>query len=232
MRQTKQKANPLSLQVKDMDSAKLQVTIYVSAFGNKDSDGDIIEKGAFSKTIKERGPLGSKRIKHLKQHSVWDVVGAPLEMAENNTGLLVVSQLSKSTDGRDTYADYEANLYEHSVGFEIIKESQKSDANYIHEIKLWEYSSVTWGANELTPLVAMKGIDLGMFVEKLNKRTDRLSQALKNGTHTEEKLNEFAYELDLIKSYYNDLIKEPDHTTTFDEIIGAFKNELTILKKP
>ena len=36
------------------------VSGYFSSFGNKDSDGDIIERGAFKKTIKERGPKSTK----------------------------------------------------------------------------------------------------------------------------------------------------------------------------
>ena len=40
--------------IKDIDSSKGIITGYFSAFNSKDSDGDIIFKGAYSKTIQER----------------------------------------------------------------------------------------------------------------------------------------------------------------------------------
>ena len=41
------------------------VKAYYSAFGNVDSDGDIIERGAGRKTIKENGPEGKDIIRHF-----------------------------------------------------------------------------------------------------------------------------------------------------------------------
>src|SRR5574343_106347 len=107
------------LKVKDIDEQGRKVLIYVSGFDNVDSDGDVIVKGAFTKTISERGPQSLKpRIKHLRDH--WDLVGKPVEMSEDNKGLLVLSQVSKSTLGRDLIEDYKLDLFDHSIGFEII----------------------------------------------------------------------------------------------------------------
>lgn len=47
--------------IEDVDTKQGIVKIAVSAFDNKDSDGDIIIKGAWKKTISEN----LKRIKHL-----------------------------------------------------------------------------------------------------------------------------------------------------------------------
>ena len=57
--------------VKDVDTVKGIVTGYFSSFGNKDSDGDIIQKGAYTKSINEN----FDRIKHLLDHDRTKAVG-------------------------------------------------------------------------------------------------------------------------------------------------------------
>ena len=44
-----------SHEIKDVDTGSRQVALYLSKFDNIDSDNDIIRKGAFKKSIKERG---------------------------------------------------------------------------------------------------------------------------------------------------------------------------------
>ena len=52
--------------IEDIDEAQGIVTGLGSVFGNVDSDGDIIEKGAYTKTIQEN----RSRIKYLYQHRI------------------------------------------------------------------------------------------------------------------------------------------------------------------
>ncbi len=134
------------------------VVLYASAFGNIDAHGDIIAPGAYSKTIREQGPGGSNRIKHLWMHWPDMILGRPLELEEDDIGLRVVSKVSKTTLGKDAlilYAD--GQLDEHSVGISAILRDDEQPA-IIKEARLWEYSSVTWGANPLTPTVDVKGL--------------------------------------------------------------------------
>jgi len=197
----------IALKVMDLDENHRKVLIYVSAFNNKDSDGDIILPGAFKKSIEERGPMSNQlRIKHLRDH--WNLIGKPLEMSEDETGLLVLSQLSNSTTGRDTIEDYKLNLLEHSIGFEIIKRAvdEEEEVQYLKELKLWEYSSVTWGANSQTPLVSLKGLKPEDQLKRLNTKMDRLTNALKTGHYTDERFEEIEYQLQVIKKSYNDII--------------------------
>lgn len=199
------KAN--SLKVQDIDEANKKVLIYVSSFGNVDSDKDIIIPGSYQKTISERGPASQKpRIKHLRDH--WDLIGKPMEMTEDQKGLLVLSQLSNSTSGRDTIEDYKLNLLEHSVGFEIVKSDKRDEKGIqiIREIKLWEYSSVSWGANENTPLVEMKGANISEILTKINAKMDRLSIALRKGDYSDERFEQIEVQLQIIKTAYNDII--------------------------
>jgi len=44
-----------SLQVKDVDASSRKVAMYLAHFNNIDSDNDMIVKGAFAKSLQERG---------------------------------------------------------------------------------------------------------------------------------------------------------------------------------
>ena len=70
---------------------------YAAAYGNADSDNDIIEQGAFAKSIKEGFP--SKSIKVLWQHDARQPIGLPVEMREDSRGLWVKSRISKTAKG-------------------------------------------------------------------------------------------------------------------------------------
>ena len=149
----------LAAQLEDVSVKDGLVTHYWSAFGNRDSDGDVIERGAYAKTIAERGPAGANRIKFLWQHDVYSPIGRPVEMVEDEKGLRVVTKVSPTTLGSDAMILYEDGvLTEHSVGIDILRRDERENA-VVLETRLWEGSVVTWGANPLTPFLGMKGED-------------------------------------------------------------------------
>ena len=147
------------LELKGIEESKGIVEFYFSSFGNKDSDGDIMEKGSFKKSINEN----LSRIKHFKNHDPHLAVGRILELGEDSKGAYAVSQMSKSTIGRDTLIEYqEGMITEHSHGFQTVREafSKEKGANVISEVKLWEVSSLTaWGANSNTPTTGIKSLE-------------------------------------------------------------------------
>jgi len=210
-------------ELKDVDGTKGLLTAYVSIFGNVDSDRDMMMPGAFKKTILERGPVSSKnRIKHLFQHSPWDVIGIPLEMEEDSKGLLVRSKFGSDQFSKDKLQQHlDGLITEFSIGYNVIKEENKinsptgeDDYNMLQEVKLWEYSSVTWGANELTYVVDAKG-NHATVVENINDRMNKLVKALRNGNYTDETCESFEIELKQIQTIYNEIIKgiEPSNDT-------------------
>jgi HK97 family phage prohead protease len=234
------------LQVKDLDDQKGIVQIYVSAFGNKDSDGDIIHRGAYAKTIAEKGPKGSGRIKHLVQHKFDQIIGKALDMYEDEKGLFVESQLVDTTLGRDALELYKHNLYEHSVGFQIVKGdwNKLADAYEIKEINLYEYSAVTWGANANTPLVGMKSLskdEQADYAKSLLERLDRLAIAHRKGKFSDPTFELLDLEILQIKAVVADLIDslkgtEPGNTTQQDnepkidgtELLSILKTAISI----
>jgi hypothetical protein len=159
------------LEIKGIEESKGIVEFYFSSFGNKDSDGDIMEKGSFKKTISEN----LSRIKHFKNHDPHLAVGRILELGEDSKGAFAVSQMSKSTLGQDTLIEYkEGIITEHSHGFQTIREnySNEKSANIISEVKLWEVSSLTaWGANSNTPTTGIKSLE---DVETLFKNLENI----------------------------------------------------------
>lgn len=169
----------LEQSIKDIDEKGI-VTFYFSTFGNKDSDGDITMKGAFTKTISDN----KKRIKHVLNHRTDQVPGVVKELGEDDRGAWMRSQLMLGTTlGKDVYEMYKAGaITEHSFRFDIIKSYQdkSQDARIITEYKLWEASTLTaWGANERTPVISIKS------QEELLKE---LTEAIKAGKLKPEQL--------------------------------------------
>lgn len=202
--------------VKDVDTKEGIVKAYFAVFGNKDSDGDIIEPGAFAKSIKERGPDGTGRIKHLKFHDVRLVPGKITELGEDSFGGFFISKLSHSTLGRDTLIEYQEEIItEHSHGFEIIKDHRGDNANHITESKLWEASTLTWGANELTRVDFVKSLESeDEFLKALKGITDRLKVGSFSDGYLEQLEKAYA---ELSAAYKSLTSKEPDNTLKDDK---------------
>jgi len=72
----------------DTDLKQGIVSGYFAMFGNKDLDGDILEKGAFTKTIQERGPNGKGLIKYLLDHDRTKAV-ARIESLEEDLFIII-----------------------------------------------------------------------------------------------------------------------------------------------
>ena len=148
------------LQVKDVDAKSGIVAGYFSSFGSIDSDGDILMPGAFKRSIQDWGPDGKQRIKHLLNHNPSQPLGKISILKEDNFGLYYESKVGTHQLGKDYIKMVESGLIgEHSIGFKTLREQKGSDANEIHDVMLFEGSSLTaWGANENTPLIGMKGM--------------------------------------------------------------------------
>jgi len=206
-----------SFELKDADEKTGIVTGYASIFNNIDSDDDMIMAGAFAKTIQERGPESAKpRIKHLWQHNSWEPIGIPIVLKEDDKGLYFETQFGKDRSSQDKLQQHiDKIITELSIGYNTIKQENVTDGNdnfqyrKLTELKLWEYSSVTWGANSLTEVISAKGESIEILAD-LTKRIDNLNSALKNGKYTDETCESFEAEIEKIKSIIKSLeIKEP-----------------------
>ena len=188
--------------VKDVDTTGRVVTGYFAAFGNIDSDSDVILPGAFDRTIRERGPGGKNRIMHLWQHDPWRPIGKPSVLQEDDHGLYFETYLPETTLGNDTLKLYEAGIInEHSIGFQIVQANQATrdgqEITEITEVRLWEGSSVTWGANPDTPATGIKSL----FKDEatVQSEIDRIQKFLRKADVSDETFYLLEYKLEQLK---------------------------------
>jgi hypothetical protein len=182
---------------------------------------DVIRRGAFAKSIQERGPLtsGNRKIAHLRNHDWEHQIGKFLEMEEDEFGLRFVAQLGRSTKGQDALLDYQDGiLREHSIGFNYVADKIKfvEDTTYnpeghyeISEVKLWEVSGVTFGANEFTPVIeAAKSGDTEGAVKRFHELEASFLKAIKRGTGTDERLENLEARFKQLQELRNSLFVE------------------------
>lgn len=199
------KTKDILTKIEDVDTKKGIVIFYTAAFGNIDSDGDITQKGAFKKTLKE----SFSRIRHLKNHRI--AVGLPIksETFEDNYGLRVGSKLFKGTQEADelliqyeTFAEL-GNAMEHSFGYETIQEeySKEKEANILKELKVWEFTTMeTWGANPNALQVGLKSNPLDLIKQL------RVLRAMVKCDFKDARLEEYEQQINDIE---NLLLNEP-----------------------
>jgi uncharacterized protein len=172
-------------EIKDMDSDRMTVTGYFASFGNMDYDDDIIMPGAATKTIAERGPMGSNEIFFLNQHNYAQPHGKPMILEAQERGIYFESKIAPTSYGRDAMILYaEGIVVQHSIGFSTIKSdyNQQTGMRMIKEIKLYEGSNVTLGANPETPFMGFKSLTMA----EINDQIAKMIKLLKDGSLTDE----------------------------------------------
>ena len=186
--------------IKDMDSEKRQVAVYLSKFDSMDSDMDVIRKGAFSKSIAERGvnSLSNRKIAFLRHHDWQQPIGKWLTLQEDEYGLFAVGQMGNSTIANDAWEDYKMEIIrEHSIGFQYVQDkiryvedsSMPSGGFYdISEVKLFEGSAVTFGSNEFTQVVEVKSAeDKKSKLLETSKHIENVIKSLTTGEYSDER---------------------------------------------
>ena len=217
--------------VRDVSENDRRVKVAISKMGNRDLDNDVIEHGAYTKTLAERGPKGANMIWHLTDHnpSLKSAVGKFSDIYVDGDYLVGITTIPNTTWGNDVLEFYKTgHINQHSIGFRTIKaETQKSsegDYNLIKEVLLFEGSAVLWGANPLTPtLSAGKSLtkeDIAVEHEKLSRELSLLVKSLKDGRFTDD-----AFEfMDIRLAQINEALKtlltvEPETTAPVVETV-------------
>ena len=213
--------------VKDVDTQTRRVRVMLSHFDNVDSDSDVIRKGAFSKSILERGPEAdsNRQIAFLRYHDWEQQIGKFIHIEETNEGLVATGEMGRSAKGEAALLDYQDGIIkEHSIGFNYIGEKmdlvEHGDSFFwdIKEVQLWEGSAVTFGSNSLTPtLDVSKGNQLEI-VEKINDKMKGIQKALRNGKGPDERFHNLEMALKVCQAQYNSLLTiQPSFKDTAEE---------------
>ena len=145
---------------------------YASTFGAVDLGGDVIEKGAYTKTLKE----SQGRIPILDHHDPTRQIGWNVQAHEDERGLFVrglldlnvraarerqsLMKMAQSIGGRTGL----------SIGFRTIKEEpdrKRPNIRRLKEVQLIEYSVVTFPMNPQAGVVSVKAKEqlIGQFLQ-------------------------------------------------------------------
>ena len=186
----------ISDSVRDVSENDRRVKVAISKMGNVDHDGDVIDQGAYTKTLTERGPKGANLIWHLTDHnpSLKSAVGKFSDIYTDGDYLVGITTIPNTTWGNDVLEFYKSgHINQHSIGFRTIKaEAVKGDKPYnlIKEVFLYEGSAVLWGANPMTPTMSVgKSLTKEEIVtehEKLSRELNLLVKSLRDGRFTDE----------------------------------------------
>ena len=169
-------------EISDVDEKLGIVKGYGSVFGNEDSDKDIIEKGAYSRTIKNNG----SRVKYLYQHDITTPIGKMRELYEDDKGLAFVAEVPKTTFGEEVLELMRYKVIdENSVGIMPVKKDYNEDGvRVIKEAKLFEISAVTLASNEEAKILEVKGES--EKIDYYTKRFDNLIKLIRKGNITDD----------------------------------------------
>jgi len=159
---------PFSLEAPEVATGAGYIEGYAAIFGNVDSQGEIIRKGAFSKTIRERVPAGKVKLMTLhlsKGGATQQVVGTVTQAREDDRGLWIHAEFASDPDSQGARAKAaEGHVRGLSIGYvplskmEILVDGEV--AMELKEIKLLEVTLTPFPANELAEVTSAKSLDL------------------------------------------------------------------------
>ena len=133
---------------------------YGSVFGNKDLGNDVIQQGAFTKSLRKRK---NKGVKLLYQHKSDMPIGVFDEVREDDHGLVVKGRLALKTQaGAEAYELLKMGALDGlSIGFRVNPEEvtydKRNNKRIIKEVDLMEVSLVTFPMNPQATVRSVKG---------------------------------------------------------------------------
>lgn len=201
-----------------LDDVDKQGTIrgYASTFGNVDLGLDIVDKGAFKKSLKENNGV----FPILADHNPSNQIGWNMRAMEDDNGLFVEGKLDLNVQAaREKYSLAKSALelgakMGLSIGYSTIKAEPDRDNPMIRrlkEVKLYEYSMVTFPMNTEAMVTAAKswtGLDRIHLV---------LKELEQNGIPREELLQALRKSEAALSDDPNRLIQ------SFDKLIDAMR---------
>jgi HK97 family phage prohead protease len=176
----------LKFEIKKDDIAGRVFSGYASTF-DVDLGGDIITQGAFKKTIEGR----QQAVKILWQHN--EPIGKSMRLYEDSIGLFVEGKVSKTRLGDEAIELMRDRVVDQmSIGFSIPagkSEMSEEGLRIIREVKLYEFSPVTFPMNENAIITSVKNmkdaIALGKVEQKDLKELSELLTDIKTLLSTE-----------------------------------------------
>ena len=137
-----------------------EFTGYASVFGNVDLGGDIVERGAFQKSLRRKG---YRKVKMLYQHDTKQPIGVFDMIKEDENGLFVKGRLAMGTQkGREVHELMKMGAIDGlSVGYRVDAKGydydDKKRKRRLKQVELMEISAVTFPMNPKANVMSVKG---------------------------------------------------------------------------
>lgn len=153
----------------DEDDKFFRFEGFASTFGNTDLVDDIVERGAFSESLKRQA-----QVPILWQHNMGEPIGRSVILEERDQGLFVSAVLPKKdtlVNGRVIPQMEIGSIKEMSIGFFIkrFEIDEDREIRILKEIDLFEISLVTKAANPMALINDFKSLKSLKDVEKVLK---------------------------------------------------------------
>lgn len=150
----------IKLDAGDGDTAIGTVTGYGSVFGIMDRGGDVVEKGAFKKSLaewKKKKQLPSM----LWHHDTWQPIGVWKSIEEDDRGLKVEGQLVLDVQqAKEAHALVKAGAVKGlSIGYRAkeYEVDRATGVRHLKHVELWEISMVTFPMLPEAQMTGVKG---------------------------------------------------------------------------
>jgi len=150
------------VELKAVDTSQRLITGYAGATGNKDRTGDIIDKGAFDRTLKQNTDV----VAFIGHDSSKLPVGEPIEMHADANGLMTTTSIYNTPDGDALLEVARRRLSRGktlgmSIGYRVAPGGSKMEGGVRHllDVDLVEYSflaSPDFAANPLATVLGVK----------------------------------------------------------------------------
>lgn len=153
------------------DAGTMEFSGYAAVFGNVDSHGDIIEKGAFATCLSDIKSGVKNWPAMLMQHGGWGIgsddmtpIGIWTDLTEDDTGLKVTGKLADTPRGQESYQLLKMTprpaISGLSIGY-FAKEytyGSQQDAydRLLKQVDLMEISLVTFPSNDKSRINSVK----------------------------------------------------------------------------
>ncbi len=226
---------------KEVDLSKRTVDLIANTYYYFDTAQDVLVDGCCAKSIRERGVNSTQpgKIKHLMHHN-WEMnIAKPVLIEETpfngKTVLRANSWFPETDDAERELIKYQEGMWDqHSIGYRYVNveyidsESKEWDKTLsmlinpddaisfgymflVKEIMLFEYSTVSFGANKLTPYLGSKSENKNVQYHNFCTKLDAIRDAYKVGVK-----DKFTLECQerQIKQLIYELLNEPDDKTT------------------
>jgi uncharacterized protein len=156
-----------SLKIKSLDDAGAFVGLG-AVYGNVDLGGDVIDPGAFSRTLS-----AGKSFPVLWQHDASSPIGH-CKITDTPQGLQVAGTLMLTDPtAQKAYTFMKAGVVKGlSIGYETLQSTMDGDIRHLTELKLWEISCVTFPMNESAQVTGVKAVssdDLVMHLKAIDE---------------------------------------------------------------